>query len=1111
RVALANGDALSGSFAISGDSSTGYLNVAGTAIAARLGDPARGPSLSLTDGSLVMRLGREGHDLRATGTGAFQGLPGSSFSGTLGFLSNTLDGAERVQRCEAVNAHLDIAGLGSLDGDFAFSAWDGQTDTANVNELRIGARNVHGAITMGDLQLQADRGWLAVVLATETPLEGMGAAVNSIALTGEMDLRVAVDGALTLTGEKIRLSMNPGSQKLVREIVTTGEVILLDLAPETMRVSGAFTATIQGVITFSGDLDLDLRKSARMLSNGQSVRLWEYGLSGSRVTARLGAANGMEVTVAGAEMALVYAREDGGPRSWLTTRGTTSFMTVAGQRFDGLESAGWSLNRAVDAVSLAEKSTIDWSATRSFTLKNGRAFLLDQVGEVFTLPVQGSMDLGNASLAGDLLLTYDRSANFWEIKAREAEALLAVGMASARIAKGSGTLRVNGDKSRSGSIAGQFQLSGIAGLSLAGDGSAGFNQDGTLSLQGTATATVDGFGAITGNFSFTRENGAAGPRILVGASNVSATVGDATAGVDISGASLGMILVDGGYALVAEGNAALRGFDGTLSLAASGRVAINHLGTTLDETLNLSSGGSVLLKFDDPRPGEAVVIDSGTVSVAGLGSLSGALRIESRRETVAGVTRQKLAIGCDNLEGNVTLGGATAVLSGGRGGLLLFKEGTTSRYAVQAEGSVTLTGIDAVSLSAQRMELACNRMEDALETTVATAGGWFGMNLLKNETRLRGYASAEVAGMLAVDGALFIESQTDQTVTLVGGATVTVDNLVVGGAGLSAALQATGIGLTLADTDLALVLSSEKNGSRRWLTTSGLVGSLATEGIDLAETRLALLDINRELTANGAVIDWSQSPRAIALSDTKVLPVTASDARFTTMVDGVLRLGGATLSGAFEIRRGADGGSWEITATAVQVAFEANGAQAAIENASGTLVLAPSGNSGSLIGTGSVTGVDGLTLTGTLAATFDNNRLELDGDVTLGVDGLGELSGKWSFVKEAATRSVPVEGLAPVTAGGDGAVVEDLRGGGTSNTVLTLTMEDASGRFTREGVYGLRLDGQSFTASSVDGADALPVGDAVFAARLQSALERFSAIGVGNVLVTGSRSGGFAI
>ncbi|MGI9133100.1 MAG: hypothetical protein ACR2I0_04035, partial [Rhodoferax sp.] len=592
QVVLPSGDALAGNFVLSGDSASGLLNVAASNVAAHIGDPARGAALGLSNASLVMSLGANGYALRATGDGVLQGAPGSSFSGTLGYVANSfgravnvtfsqggvshslqIASAERVSRFEAIGASLTVDGLGTLHGDFAFTAHNTQSATARVQELLVGVRNLSATLSLGDLSMAASQGWLGLVLSTTTSLDGLGAASTALALAGEVDASVKVDSLLTLSGSRIRIAINPQASAVAREVLSTGDTLLLDLAAGTLQIAGRFSASISGVMAFAGDLVLDVAHTTRLLSTGKTVQLTEYALSGSGVTATLSAAGtGMDVTTSGAEVAIVYAKDVASSRSWLTSRGATQALSVAGYLIDQIDSAQWSLNRAVDAVAVAEASTIDWSTTRSFTLASGRKFLLDQVGEVITLPVKGAISIGANSVSGALELTYNRSADYWSVKASDAQVLLAAGPAFVRLTNGSGTLRLNADRSRSGTIAGDFDLGGIAGLGLSGTGTASFGADGELALSGTAVAAVDGFGSLSGSFGVARQDTASGTRILIGASDVSAQVGSSAANLSIAHATLGLVLGSdalgaGGYALVASGSATLNGFTGTASLS----------------------------------------------------------------------------------------------------------------------------------------------------------------------------------------------------------------------------------------------------------------------------------------------------------------------------------------------------------------------------------------------------------------------------------------------------------------------------------------------------------------------------------------------------------------
>jgi hypothetical protein len=71
------------------------------------------------------------------------------------------------------------------------------------------------------------------------------------------------------------------------------------------------------------------------------------------------------------------------------------------------------------------------------------------------------------------------------------------------------------------------------------------------------------------------------------------------------------------------------------------------------------------------------------------------------------------------------------------------------------------------------------------------------------------------------------------------------------------------------------------------------------------------------------------------------------------------------------------------------------------------LLIAADGVSGTLSGDGAVTGIDGLSASGSLVASFSNGRLQLAGNLEMAVAGVGQLSGDFSVFKEPTVFSVP--------------------------------------------------------------------------------------------------------
>ncbi|MBF0309022.1 MAG: LEPR-XLL domain-containing protein, partial [Magnetococcales bacterium] len=1148
-VQLGDGTALSGEFAIAGSDADPLLTVAASHVAARLGEASTGASVTLSEGELLLVTDGEAYAVNASGTGQLQGFGAARFSGNLAYTANTLDRAidqavnlggvsgrllfatgEAVSRFQAEAAILEVTGLGEMRGDFAFSSRNRVEGNDRVSDLLVGARGLSAQLTLGELALDLSNGAAALALTCRVPLDG-SAGSRSVALQAVADCTVAFDSAVTLSGEQVSLHYNSDSRAVSALVATTGEALPLELGADALRVAGRFTVDVSGVGSFSGDLVVDAGQSVRTLSDGKAVNVRQLALSGSNCLVRVTAGgSGLDAVLSGTDLALVYAKEIDGARSWVTSKAVPGALTLAGYRLEEIESAALSLNRQVEGL---DATVLSWAENKSFALSSGRQLLLDQLGETLVLPVQGAIRLGQNSLSGDLTLALEREGGAWgwNISAREAQVLLAAGPAFLRLNNGSGSLRLKGDRTRTGSLSGDFEAGGLAGLTVSGTATAAFDATGELTLSGQATLSLGSFGTLSASIGVSRSETDQGARVAVVASGVSGEFGASGASIHLSGATLGLVLAkdalgQGNYALKATGSAALQGFDG-VTLSANARVAVNHLGYAIDQTLNVG-GAPYRLLFADESAVQAVQITQGTLTLDGVGSLSGDLAILADHRVENGVEVTDLAIGLEAVSANLSLGAAGAALSDARGAVLLRRDDGGAHYALQLTGDAALTGLSGLTLTAEEMEVAINRMGRAISQEVATSEGWAGVDLLADETRLRGLAKAEIAGLLAVEGELFIESVQNRSVTLTDETTLAVDELILGGSNLSASILAGGESLaaSLTGVDIALVLASERNGVRRWLSSEAALGGASIAGYALSGLTAARLDINRAIaaadslsddmldTASTAVIDWSRNNQSIALSTVKNVVLDAMGPRFVVPVSGAITLGEASLSGDFAVilNRAEDGSrSWQIEASGVNVAFAAGEARVGIENGAGSLFIGPDqARSGSISGAGSLTGIDALTLSGTLAASFDGaGGLSVAGELELGVEGFGALSGQFSVVREPARLAVPVERLNQAEAGLEGLIEETTSGGVAIRTVITLTVADAAGR-AREGIYTFQYDGETVAATSLDAAGR-PLSDEAFAANLREALETITAFGDGNVAVSGSRSEGFRI
>ena len=1142
-LAVGNGPSMAGDFTLTYDPKSGNMAVTALGVNMQLGESSRGPALALSGGRLSLTSGAGLYGLEVVGTGALQAIEGVAFDGTLRYRAGS---QIPMARFEAQDATVQLGSLGSVRGDLVFASESVVAEGRTVQELRLGVLLDSATLNMGLISLSASAGALGVIWRTSTPETGLGQAIHQTIMHGVLDVSLVLDATVQLSGQRVRLSYNPGEQALLRSVdMPDGSALVMDLVAGALQLSGRFVAQVQGLARFEGNFSLDVQKKVRLLSNGQAVELTEYALAGSRASMSFlpGGSDQTGLGALDADLALVYAKDAFG-NSWLSSRGVAGSMVVAGYALDQLDSAQWSINRAVTLSSALAGVTVDWSDARRFVLGTGRQLLLDQVGDVFTLPIQGRIALGDNSLSGQLNFSHDRMANSWQLTVANAQWLLAAGPAFVRLNQVSGQLRIDSERRRIGELNGQVDIGGIAGLSLTASAArVAFNDPAgsyTVSLTGASLA-IDGFGQISGNLSVSRQNSAAGERLLVAGTALSATIGAAGAQVLVSNARMGLLLsVDalgqGGFALVAQGGVSLSAASNAFTLSAQqARVEVNRLGTSLNETLTLGDGSTVSMVFDDERARSAVRISGGTLQLGSWGSVSGDLRVDSQVVTIGAIQRQQLEIGVENLSASLDLGGPAVALSGGSAAVLLFSETVDNqsqlRYALQAQGQAALTGVSGLTLNAQRMQVSVNRTGAAIDHSIATPAGWLQMAQMDGQTRLSGYASVGLGSWFNTEGEVFLESRQNQNVTLSDGSIANVNMLLLGGSGLSASLSA-GADLSLGDVNLAMVLSNETGTSaRRWITGSATIGSASVDALAKAQIEMGMLDLNRQLNSDGSlylfndekVINWRPTETSVGLplviNDTNALVIDSQVARLATAIKGRLDIGGGSIEGVFHIAEaaimvnGQPQPAWAVVAGQASVALSANGASAKLENVTGNLLIAANGVSGTLSGNGSITGIDGVSASGSLVASFANHRLQLAGSLEMAVAGVGQLSGNFAVIKEPTVFSVPEFERRTATLGSAGTSLEAVAGGQVTTARVQLSLSDASGKLTREGLYTLSWGGQNQSFDTLDGVGraARPVSDDELATRIQAALERLAVVGQGNVRVTGSRSDGFAL
>ncbi len=635
----------------------------------------------------------------------------------------------------------------------------------------------------------------------------------------------------------------------------------------------------------------------------------------------------------------------------------------------------------------------------------------------------------------------------------------------------------------------------------------------------------------------------------IGAANIDAVIGQANAGLIIEDAGFGLLISDAvssepgviapepGYALYATGTAAIRGFAG-LSMSATATVEVNTLGRAVDRTVKTGlTTPDRQVAFTDGLLRQEVTIADGNLTVDGLGTLSADFKVtKTRTETTVDrvtTTVDDLSIGLASASGALTPGGVGVTLADGAGALVMrtttvgnnITQTSTTQYGFEATGSVSVVGVPGLTLDATALTVAYNRWGDDLAQDVETGQGAYSLDLKDNETRLRGQMALDIAGVVSASGNLSLEMTEDQSMTLTDGSSVTVDQLLIGGVDLAAGLGAGPVEATLRETDVALIIASEDAGlERRWIAGTAAVGGASiAAGVEL-EVTTASLEINRQLASDGSlmgdgapVLDFSALAGGgldIDVTETRTLTLASDRERLALDLTGSLVFGPARLSGQFglEVVTEVGGSSWEIVASNVFAGLSANGAQVALSNGAGTLfIAADGGKTGTVLGTASVTGVEGLTFTGNLAASFDPvGNFQLLGDLELGIAGFAAVSGEFAVTKQAPPTVTPETVLARGEFADEATVTTRVEGGQTTATAYRLVMSglDSRGdRLDRDGIYTFQYGSGTATIDTTAGG--VPVSDALLATRLSTGLSLL--FGSGNVDVTGSREAGFVI
>ncbi len=252
---------------------------------------------------------------------------------------------------------------------------------------------------------------------------------------------------------------------------------------------------------------------------------------------------------------------------------------------------------------------------------------------------------------------------------------------------------------------------------------------------------------LTGNFAITSQtvtlNGPPVRELLIGASSVSASLGDSSMGLQLTGGSLGLELYTDPiqqqtvYALDVLASASLTGFGGSISLSGSVEIRANTTGRTISDSIT-TGGAPFNLQFTSAAVVNASLTASAlSVNIAGFVTLTGNFSFQQTSTASGPGSSTEIQIGGTDITAFLGADEGTAnetglKISGATFGLILFRQaGAQPTYALVAgTQTATLEGITGLTLSidkspgsTQGLAVMINTTGQAIDRTISTPGG----------------------------------------------------------------------------------------------------------------------------------------------------------------------------------------------------------------------------------------------------------------------------------------------------------------------------------------------------------------------------------------------------
>ena len=785
----------------------GRLEAWVTDASARLGE-VDGPRMSVTDADVVLLIVDGKYSLTGTGHAALVGVPGLSLSGEIAMrVSNRgvavddaivlpddggtipIQFAGDVQEFVGNDLVMNVADFVAITGDFGFRRAG--------EKLELFATDVSASLgPVSGPQISVTNGRLGVLLEE-----------NAFALTASGTAALSGVPGITMSGT-VEVRANRLDRIVDQSIATTTTPIELDFptaAKVTQFRGDDLTFAIDGFVSLTADVAVERMGSTLVIG-------------ATDVTATLGVSGGPSVSVNDGTLGLLI--EDSGYA--LTATGTAALNGVPDLTLSGtLAARANRLGRAVDQTIVTPGGSVELE----FDSAND---VTEFSGDDLTLAVSDFV-----SITGDIAV--EKSGSTLLIGATDVTASLGVaGGPAVSLTDGRLGVLLEGNKFAM-TASGAAALTGVPGLTLAGTLSAEANwlgravdttittPSGDVRLQfadatdvtqfagDNVIAQVTDFVSITGDIGFRKS----GTQFEAYAQDVTASLGvPGGASVSVTDATLGVLIDDGKFALVADGHAALN-LPG-LSLSGDLDVRVNRMGAAVDHTITTPSG-DISVNFTTAADITEMSGSGMTFTVDGFASLTGnfafarSVSVEPIAELPgATLTESKITAAGTDISAFVGAGSVGVQVSDANLGFVLAQsrdsresQPSPSGFALVADGSAALVGVPDLTLTGH-LEVQVNRMGDEVHETIVTPGGSVVIDFDDSAdlTRLAGTLTADVAGFVTLDGSFAVEKRASTTDG------VTTTKLVFGATNVSAFVGDGGAGLSLTEGQFGLVVQT---------------------------------------------------------------------------------------------------------------------------------------------------------------------------------------------------------------------------------------------------------------------------------------------------------------